>query len=258
MSKPAWGKEENVALPQFAHVTALGHYKRAFTKNGGSQSAVVIMGAGVAIAVLGAVVGVSTGEVFSAAPFVPFALVFFVAGALQSRSARLVATYHEGFAALVGSRVQTFRWNEIASLICNDRYVTGKRTAWTSHRCEVRKANGEKVTLLSVELEDGPVLIGDVKKHVASILLPDLRRSYDAGDSLSFGPLVVSKKIIERRGQRVDWSAVGNVVMKNGKLIVTPKSGKPFSVRVSKIPNVDLLCELIGVTYLQLDLAYIF
>jgi hypothetical protein len=259
MSKPAWGQQTNEAPQEFAQVTTLGHFKRAFGKRDGVQSAKTVMITGLAIGVVGLLIAVATQQIFSALPFAPFALVFFVVGAFQMRgSARLVATYHDGLAALVGSKVLVFPWNDITTIFCKDRYVSGKRSSFNSHHCQLSKANGESVTLLSIELEDAPQLITEIKKHVATNVLPALQKSYNAGEPLTFGPLTVSKKIIEHKGQRLEWSAIHNVVMKNGRLIVTPKGGKAFSVRVSKIPNVDLVCELIGVTFQPLDLSYIF
>jgi hypothetical protein len=86
--------------------------------------------------------------------------------------------------------------------------------------------------------------------------LPPLQKSYDAGQTLTFGPIMVSNKLLDVDGHRLEWSAIRNVVVNDGQIIVNPKEGEPFKIRVSLVPNVDLFLMLIGAKYTRVDLAY--
>jgi hypothetical protein len=262
--KPAWGEEKIEAPKEFARVTSLGAFEKAWPNRGKFSSGHVFMILGAILGVIGGVMALVAQNMFAFVPFGSFFVIFFPIGVfitLQSTGgATAVATYHQGFAALVKSKVSLMPWDGITTIVTKTKYRGGTRggagVGLENHIIEITKQDGETVVLLDTELTDLVKLITIVKDRVDAKLLPRLQKSYDAGETLTFGPINVSNKLFEADKHRLEWTAIKNVVVVDGQIIVNPKEGEPFKIRVSLIPNVDLFLVLIGVKYTRTDLAY--
>jgi hypothetical protein len=261
--KPAWGVETLEAPKEFARVTSLGAFEKIWLQSS-VRYGVVFMIIGAILTAVGGVMALVSGSPWAFIPFGFFGVLFLVIGLFSGRrprhTATLAATFHEGFAALVASNVSLWPWDEIKTIVTKTKYRGGTsgRTGYNleNHWIEVSKQGGETVVILDTEMKDVDKLVTTIKDRVRARLLPPLQESYDAGRTLTFGPIRVSTQRLEADKHRLDWSAIRNVVVTDGSLVVNPKEGEPFKIRVSSIPNVDLLCALIGVKYTRTDLAY--
>jgi hypothetical protein len=184
----------------------------------------------------------------------PLGLFTFVS---LGRAPRVVVTYASGFAGVVGSKRRVWRWEDVSAIVTDVRYVRTKRSSYHAHRYVVFNRAGESMQLLSERLEELTALVRILKDKTFERLLPDAQKEWDAGTTMKFGDVSASREAIEAGGERLAWSAVGNVMVKNGRLIITPKHGKPIRVRVSNIPNVEMLGTLIGVSPVAMDFTYI-
>ena len=52
------------------------------------------------------------------------------------------------------------------------------------------------------------------------------------------------------------WDAIQDVKVENGRFKITLRTGQKHEARVNAIPNIELLCQLIGVKLLSPELAY--
>jgi hypothetical protein len=221
---------------------------------------VVVSLIGGAACAAGVVVAIATE---SPLPLVPFSLVgaiLFFLGMWNlsrlGRAARAVALYEGGFTALRGSNPIVLPWAAIASIVSDLKMVSGQRIAWTEYRYEVRARDGTTVELTNDYFEDLDGIVSAIKGHVWMLLRPGAQAAYDAGQPLAFGPVTVSREGVVAGGLALAWSAVQDVGVKRGRLVVTPKGGSPLQVRASTIPNIELLGMLIGVDPTGMDLAY--
>jgi hypothetical protein len=173
------------------------------------------------------------------------------------RAPRIVVTYASGFAAVVGSKRRVWRWEDVTAILTDVRVVSTKRSSYHAYRYVVWNRAGESMQLLSERLEELSALIRTIKDKTFDRMLPDAQKEWDAGTTMKFGDVSASRDAIEAGGQRLAWSAVSNVMVKNGRLIITPNHGRPIKVRVSNIPNVEMLGSLIGVSPVAMDFTYV-
>lgn len=86
----------------------------------------------------------------------------------------------------------------------------------------------------------GIVQLGDlISENVTRARLPDYLRSYNAGQSISFGPLSLSKKGVSNGIEILPWSSVRDIDVSQG-IIRVKKEGGWFSwknVSASSVPN---------------------
>jgi hypothetical protein len=148
-------------------------------------------------------------------------------------------------------------WSDIAAIVTDIRINRGKSSAYYTRRYEISKRSGETLVLWDDRIEELSELITIVKKHAYDLMLPKAQSEWDGGSTLRFGAVVVSRDAIVAKGHRVAWREVREVVVKDGRLIVTLKQGRSIKVRASRIPNVEMLGSLIGVDPRMMDLIYL-
>lgn len=261
VNRPQWGDGGGPIAPkELAHVTHLGPIVRVW-----SPREKVYVGAMVILAIGGLMLVIATSVVIASrnpGPLFLFALGLLLGGIAiynvvrLNGAARSLVVYRDGFAALVGATPRVFAWDEIATIVNDERMISGRRSAYPERRYVVAKANGEAVVLLDAWFENAQALAESIRKHADPILGRPLQEAYDAGETLTFGIVSVSKRHVRIDGRDVAWSETANVVVKDGKLVVTPRDGSPLKARVSKIPNVTVLGALIGVPPNKMDLLY--
>lgn len=95
-------------------------------------------------------------------------------------------------------------------------------------------------------------LITLIKAHLYPNILPKLRSQFQDGHEVHFGPITIHRQYLKiQRGPlpffvlRKPWSHILHITVKTGFLIVDSKKGKLISIPVSKIPNLELLLNLI-------------
>ena len=86
---------------------------------------------------------------------------------------------------------------------------------------------------------------------------PALAQRYQAGEALTFGPVTIH----HQNGLQVDgkpnaWDAIRNIALERGRFKITLSDGKQHELRASAIPNIELLCRLIGLNINSHDLMY--
>jgi hypothetical protein len=251
--QPAW--TETVVVPTTLQVSNLGSARKVWTvKESPVMGALIPLGFGSALAATGVGAAVLASPI--ALGLLPAGLVFVIIGLVLMRSARrtttAVAEYDDGFAALVGGRTVSARWTAVKSITSDEVFRVGKRGGGLTYRTYVVELeSGERVVLEQWFMQIHEI-IALFKERVGRALLPAMKADYDAGKVVTFDGVHVSRDAIEANGRRIAWGEVANAAVKSGELVVTPKNGsEPLRVRVSRIPNIEQLCELIGVNPLS-------
>lgn len=172
-----------------------------------------------------------------------------------------VIVYRDGFAYRSGGRMRTYRWTEIAAVVSNETVQVGERTVWTNRFYTVQKNNGEKVTLDNLQIGDVVALVKSIKQNAYSLLLPSLTEQYNSNQPVTFGPVTIHHvNGIRMGGKQLAWDSILDVKVKQGSLLVTMKDSSLFGsyhkTRASTIPNIEMLCEIIGVDTASIELAY--
>ena len=160
-----------------------------------------------------------------------------------------VYVFTEGAVRAKGSTVDVLRWDQIEAVwikIIRHRY-RGVMTLYTSYTYTVRRGDGAEFKFTSAL--QGVSMLGDaIEKEVTRRHMPRAIAAYNSGGPVYFGPLMVSMQGISNGVRLLPWHEVGQVSLMNGSVIV-PKVTNilgGFSVRVRKVPNVQVFLQLVG------------
>lgn len=172
---------------------------------------------------------------------------------------RTLVLYRDGFAyqKAWSKKVYLWRWDEVAAIVSHTRmYSSGRGSVHWDYAYTLMKGGGEKLVLTD-NLEQVDQLIQPIKRNVFALLWPPLSRQYNAGQAVAFGPVAVhSQNGIRTGGRAYAWADIMDIKVERGRLTITTRDSKRHEVRASAIPNVELLCRLIGVELSPEQLTY--
>jgi len=153
-----------------------------------------------------------------------------------------------GFIFSRGKVAECFRWDQIEGvwedLKAYSRY--GMRTG-TTHKYTIRRNDGVQVQFDDrfVEVETlGETIAHEVKER----MLPRLIAAFQAGQTVHFGPISLNMQGVSNGKDRLPWEEIRGISTEDGYFKVR-KEGKIVNwaaVEVAKIPNINVLQELIG------------
>jgi hypothetical protein len=162
--------------------------------------------------------------------------------------ASLLVRYRDGLAYRANDKdVHVWRWEEVVVIHTNNARHPAKEASWTSHEYTLTRQGGEQLIL-----DDGLKGVWDaaeyIKTAVYALLRPPLKQRYQAGEALAFGPVTVHKQNgLQLDGKLYAWDTIEEIKLEHGQLKATLRNKQKHAARVSAIPNVELLCQLIGV-----------
>ena len=158
--------------------------------------------------------------------------------------------YHDGLAFRAhGAEIHTWRWDEVAAIQSNVTVHSGAHSGVreTEQQYTLTHSSGEAV-ILDDGLQELGQLIGPVKHAVNARLAPALLQRYQADETLTFGPVTVQRQHgLQLDGKTYAWNSIQDIQVDDGRLKVTLRAGQKHEARVSAIPNIEVLCQLIGV-----------
>jgi hypothetical protein len=169
-------------------------------------------------------------------------------------ASKTLVLYRDGFAYQSGSeKPQIWRWNEITTILSNVELPTRV----THHSYNVIKKSGESL-VLDETLKDVTDLIDPIKHNVFALLLPPLTSQYTSGQTISFGTVTIQHQNgIQISGKTYfRWDDIMDIKVERGRFKITMRDNKQYEVRSSSIPNIEMLCKLIGLKINPADLIY--
>ncbi len=162
------------------------------------------------------------------------------------RARRLVILYKQGLGVRwTGGQSHKLLWREIDGLIYNTVENTFLGIPLkTRNRLTILNQSGKSIHI-DDRIPELAELTARVKARVYPRLLPQFRAAFQNGDPLYFGPITLHKKQLKFREQEIPWEQVTRLNVVKGLLVVESESSRRIKVAIGKIPNADLLIQLL-------------
>jgi hypothetical protein len=156
--------------------------------------------------------------------------------------------YRDGFAYLTGAKdIHIWRWDEVVIILSD---VKSTPHGHGLYKYTLIKRSGEKL-ILDDALENVYEIIQPIKRNVFALLLTPLTQQYDYGQAVTFGPVSIHRQngiLID--GKPYAWNDIMNVKVDRYRFTIAQRDSKRHEVSTSTIPNIELLCQMIGVKLL--------
>jgi hypothetical protein len=162
---------------------------------------------------------------------------------LRKRGLR-VLVLPDGLSYTRHGRTEIVRWDEVADVW---QAISKIQYTFTVRSCKVRLEDGRKYTFNSA-LRNVAGLIATIQQEVTPRILARASDAYDAGETIPFGKLGVSKAGISRGKRTLPWDQVKRVTVDKGVITVRKQGGllKWTSVHVAETPNFFVFASLVG------------
>ncbi len=167
---------------------------------------------------------------------------------------KTLVLYRDGFACQSGSeQPHIWRWDEIIIILSNVE-LPGRVV---HHSFTLIKKSGENL-VLDETLKDVKDLIDLIKRDVFALLLPPLTAQYTSGQTIVFGTVTIQRQSgVQMNGKtNYRWEDIMDIKVERGRFKITLRDNKQSEVRASSIPNIEILCKLIGLKLNPADLIY--
>ena len=181
------------------------------------------------------------------------ALAIFMLASLARllRAQRFVAVHEKGLLISL-KRHQSLRWEEIAGVSMETaRYEIAARQFGLIYSGVLYPNAGKPVNLPGA-IQNLPELLTLIKARLYPRLLPHLQANLESGQWLYFGPVAIQKEGIRLSNEglfdhkrSVEWAQVVRMDVLSGYLVVELSDNTTHKLPVSKIPNIELLLQLI-------------
>ncbi len=156
--------------------------------------------------------------------------------------------YEKGFAYRDRKGIRTWRWEDLISLTAavTRHYTNGVYTGTTHRYTLIDRKNGRLV--LGDVINQIEELSRAIEEGIFPILYDRAIGCYNAGESLTFGPVVLNKIGIQIGSKMYPWNDVKQVSIQRGILRVSKRDGGLFSgarAAASTIPNLRVLLSIV-------------
>lgn len=160
-----------------------------------------------------------------------------------------VYVYDRGFVHKKGNQPgQPFRWDQTEAVWYRvTRHYRNGIYMGTTHNYRVRRQDGYEI-VLNDRFAKVAELGDTVNNQVTGAKMPQVIAAYNAGQTITFGPLSVSRQGIQNAsGNLLPWPEITDVSLQNGYVAVS-RAGKWLrwsSQPVRNIPNVFLFINMV-------------
>jgi hypothetical protein len=164
---------------------------------------------------------------------------------------KAIALFEGGFTILDRSGLRSWRWEEITSVYASvTRGMHRNAATGARHRYTLVDRNGKQI-VLDDTWKRVDALAANVRERVAPRLYLHTADAFNRGETLRFGPLLMSKEGGIQLGKKAHhWKDILEVAVKDGFVVITPggerKGHKRERVPVSTVPNLDVLVSLLN------------
>ncbi|MFN8383408.1 MAG: DUF6585 family protein [Anaerolineales bacterium] len=182
--------------------------------------------------------------------------IFFNSAGLSfgPKTSKALVLYRDGFAYKSGNEIiQVWRWDEVSIITSN---VDFQNTRRAYHSYTLTKKSGESL-VLDETIQNAEDLIRSVKNNVFALLLPPLTSSYKSGKAITFGSITIHHQNgLQMGGKTYRWDDIMDIKVERGRFKITLRDSKRHEERASSVPNIEMLCRMIGLKLNQADLIY--
>jgi hypothetical protein len=182
-----------------------------------------------------------------------FAIILFALGVLAGWRAyaswnKGVAAYERGFAYNDRKGLQVWRWEDVVSMTSAiTRHYTNGIYTRTSHIYTLYNRQNQRL-VLSDSFGKVVELAKNIDENIFPLLYGQVADQYNAGQTIIFGPVAISKSGIVIGKKTYPWTEVKEVSIHQGVLKVSREEGGWFSgarASAATIPNLRVLLSII-------------
>jgi hypothetical protein len=159
-------------------------------------------------------------------------------------SRRFVAVHQHGIILNIG-RNRTLPWGHITGIAVGytQEYILSRPLAKRFHAWVVPGVG--KTIPLDERLDNLPELVTRLKAHLYPRLLTAFQSDFQAGKWVHFGLIAIQRQSLRIQDQTIPWADVRNLTIHEGELVIELVNDRPQRFPVWRIPNVELLLQLI-------------
>ena len=170
------------------------------------------------------------------------------------KTPKALVLYRDGFAYKSGNEdIQVWRWDEVSIITSN---VDFQRTRRAYHSYTLTAKNGKSL-VLDETLQNADDFIRPIKHNVFALLLPQLTSSYNSDKAITFGSITIHHQTgLQMGGKTYRWDDIMDIKVVRGRFTITLRDSKRYEELTSSIPNIEMLCNMIGLKLNQADLIY--
>jgi hypothetical protein len=142
-------------------------------------------------------------------------------------------------------RNHKLRWSQITGIAADarqDRFLGIPLR--TVHQAVIYPTLGNPIRLDN-RLGEISSIIENIEANIYPRIAPQIRQDFQSGKRVYFGALVVHLNGFEMNRRIIPWDQISHLSVDGGFLVVKSDQFKPVRIPVSKIPNLDLLFQLI-------------
>jgi hypothetical protein len=190
------------------------------------------------------------GTIFALALPGLFALLAVVELTRTALNWRKVTVVYERGLAFYGWRGwREWRWEEIEAiqLKVTRHYYQNIIPLGTTRHYTVTDRSG-KALPLDHAVTDFQELMDTIERTVNRLLFERMLEAYNAGQSVHFGPIQISRDGLVCRRKSYAWAEIEAVTVADGRITISRKNGGFFSgarVDAAKVPNLAVLLRLL-------------
>ncbi len=158
-----------------------------------------------------------------------------------------VIVCEQGVVRTKRGQTDVVRWEHVDAFwqAVTKRYTNGIYTG-TTHIYTLRRSDGA-VFKFNDTINKVETLGNTLQREVTRVLLPRFIYAYNAGSTVTFGPLSINQQGISNSKEMLPWSAVKDLQVRKG-IVSVKKEGKWFNwstVGVARIPNFYVFMALV-------------
>ncbi len=158
-----------------------------------------------------------------------------------------VIIYEQGLMRTKKGQTDVVRWEHVDAFwqAVTKRYMNGIYTG-TTHIYTLRRSDGV-VFKFNDTINKVEALGNTLQREVTRVLLPRFIYAYNAGSTVTFGPLSINQQGISNSKEMIPWSQVKDLQVRKG-IVSVKKEGKWFNwstVGVARIPNFYVFMALV-------------
>jgi hypothetical protein len=140
---------------------------------------------------------------------------------------------------------QTLRWEQINGIAAGTIQERFLGIALRNHPRATLLHNLGKPYKLDNQVENLPALTEEIKAHLFPRLHVLLRSAFLEGKRLEFGPIAIHTQGLRLRSKDIPWEQITHLGVHSGYLVVESSGKKRWRMAVTKIPNLELLTQII-------------
>jgi hypothetical protein len=144
-----------------------------------------------------------------------------------------------------GGKRYLLGWNNISGLVDVKIQYTFIGIPLRRKHCAIIYHRKGKPIQLDYQIRDLDELCARIKAKIYPKLLPEYRSILKSGENLEFGQFTINRNTLAMQGKEFSWNRISQISPQTGFLVVEIENQNQIKYPMEKIPNIELLIQLI-------------